>query len=496
MKAKGNSLGFKLLRLVFGSYFLVTLVVTVAQMSSEYRSIQDQIKKSLMSFEESFKGSLSEALWQYNVDQIHTIVTGMMKFDMVLGVKITNDHGRDLVQEGVTSADDYDPTYVHTFTLAHPGADGKPRILGAVTIYSGQKVVFARVSHGFTLILISSVIKTLCLWLIFLAFTKKIIVNPLNHFSQVVEESARLDKNSRQNLAKLSGLAARNDEIGDLSSEYMHMYLEILTTNENLQIACAESERLNRLKDDFLIMLSHELRTPLVPIIGWTQLLMTSNMDTEMTTKAIKIIERNANLQLQLVNDLLDASKILAKKLVLERSAANLLDIVKATIDTVEFSAKAKDITIEVHVERPVPAINVDSRRLQQALLNLLTNAIKFTKKSGRIYLRLNQQEQMAVLKISDTGIGIHPEFLPFVFERFRQASTSTTREFGGLGLGLSLVKDIIELHGGTVAASSDGVDSGATFVVCMPTSPELAGDAGVTDRDGRDTVASQGLDR
>jgi signal transduction histidine kinase len=472
VNVKGNSLGFKLLRLVFGSYFLVTLVVTIAQMASEYLSTQEQIKKSLVSLEDSFKASLSEALWQYNFDQIDTIVTGMMKIDLVLGVRITNERGRDLVQRGSPPTDDRDRTYLHTFNLTHPGTDGNPRILGVVAIYSGHQVVFDRVEHGFALILVNSVIKTLCLWLIFLVFTKKIIVKPLNYFSQVVEQSARLDENSRDNLAKLSGLAARKDEIGDLSAKYVQMYQEILRTTEHLQIACDESERLSRLKDDFLIMLSHELRTPLVPIIGWTQLLMTGELGTEETARALHTIERNANLQLQLVNDLLDASKILANKLVLEKSTVELMDVVKAAIDTVELSAQAKDISIDVHVERPVPAIEADSKRLQQALLNLLTNAIKFTKKSGRIKLTIDHQGQMAVLKVSDTGIGIQPAFLPFVFERFRQASSSTAREFGGLGLGLSLVKDIIELHDGEVSASSNGVDSGATFVVLLPISP------------------------
>ena len=472
MNVKVNSLGFKLLRLVFGSYFLVTLVVTIAQMASEYRSTQEQIKKSLVSLEEPFKASLSEALWQYNFDQIDTIVTGMMKIDLVLGVRITNEQGRGLVQRGITPTDERDRTYLHTFNLMHPGADGKPRLLGAVAIYSGHQVVFDRVEHGFTLILVNSVIKTLCLWFIFLAFTKKIIVNPLNYFSQVVEQSARLDENSRDNLAKLSGLAARKDEIGDLSAEYVHMYQEVLRTTENLQIACDESERLNRLKDEFLIMLSHELRTPLVPIIGWTQLLMTGDLDTEETAKALHTIERHAKLQLQLVNDLLDATRFLANKLVLEKSSVELMDVVKATIETVELSARAKDISIDVHVERPVPSIEADSKRLQQAVLNLLTNAIKFTKKSGRIKLTIDHQGPMAVLMISDTGIGIQPAFLPFVFERFRQASSSMAREFGGLGLGLSLVKDIIELHGGEVSASSDGLGSGATFVVYLPISP------------------------
>lgn len=238
---------------------------------------------------------------------------------------------------------------------------------------------------------------------------------------------------------------------------------------ESEQQARAQAEAANRIKDEFLAVLSHELRTPLNPILGWTRLLRRGTLDSSKTAAALATIERNAQLQVQLIEDLLDISRILQGKLSLNSTSINLKTTITAAIETVHLAAEAKNIQIQTQLEPTVGDVLGDAARLQQVVWNLLTNAIKFTPDGGRVEVELKTIDSYAQIQIRDTGKGIKPEFMPYVFDTFRQADSSTTRTFGGLGLGLAIVRHIVELHGGTVKAESSGEGQGATFTVTLP---------------------------
>ncbi|MBW4574113.1 MAG: response regulator [Aphanothece sp. CMT-3BRIN-NPC111] len=241
------------------------------------------------------------------------------------------------------------------------------------------------------------------------------------------------------------------------------------------QAARSAAETANRIKDEFLAVLSHELRSPLNPILGWSKLLQDRKLDEVRTAYALETIERNAKLQVQLIDDLLDVSRILQGKLSLNVAAVNLATTITSALETVRLAASAKSIQIQMVLEPEVGQILGDSGRLQQVIWNLLSNAVKFTPPGGRVEVRLEQVEGEAQITVSDTGKGITSNFLPHVFEYFRQADSAITRQFGGLGLGLAIVRQIVELHGGTVRADSPGEGQGATFMVKFPLMPQQA---------------------
>ena len=248
---------------------------------------------------------------------------------------------------------------------------------------------------------------------------------------------------------------------------------------ESERAARAESERASRLKDEFLATLSHELRTPLNAILGWTHLLRAKPGDGQQTAEGLETIERNARAQTQIVNDLLEMSRIVSGKLRLDVQRVDLSSVVDAAIGTVKPAADAKGIHLRTVLEPLAGYVSGDPARLQQILWNLLSNAIKFTPEGGRVDVRLERTGADVAVTVSDTGQGIKADFLPFIFDRFRQADASTTRLHRGMGLGLAIVKNLAEMHGGVVTAASDGDGTGSTFIVRLP----LATYAEGTDR-------------
>ncbi|MDI3289436.1 response regulator [Polyangium sp. 15x6] len=235
------------------------------------------------------------------------------------------------------------------------------------------------------------------------------------------------------------------------------------------QAARAELERTGRLKDEFLALLSHELRTPLTAILGWSQLLLTRGPSDEFLRRGLGTIERNARTQAKLIDDLLDMSRIISGRLSLEMEAVDLAEMLETMLESAEPAAKTKGIRLELSIATAGEQVLGDPNRLQQIVWNLLSNSMKFTPKGGQVKVSLRREGAFAHLAVTDTGIGIDPGFLPYVFEQFRQADASTTREHGGLGLGLSIVHHLVELHGGTVEAQSAGKDQGASFTVKLP---------------------------
>jgi PAS domain S-box-containing protein len=229
--------------------------------------------------------------------------------------------------------------------------------------------------------------------------------------------------------------------------------------------------RANRIKDEFLATLSHELRTPLNAIVGWTRLLRTGRLDERTAARALETIDRNATLQAKLVEDLLDVSRIITGKLRLRIADIDPISVLEAAINSVRPAADAKGIRIEADLDSAAGLIVADGDRLQQVMWNLLSNAIKFTPAEGHVRVSLRQGAGGLVIHVEDNGAGIEPAFLPYVFDRFRQADSSTTRQHGGLGLGLAIVRHLVELHGGTVHADSPGEGHGACFTVTLPRS-------------------------
>jgi hypothetical protein len=230
-----------------------------------------------------------------------------------------------------------------------------------------------------------------------------------------------------------------------------------------------EAETANRLKDEFLATLSHELRTPLNSILGWAQMLRLKRLKENDYTRAVESIERNSKSLTALIEDLLDVSRIITGNLSLNFQPIELASVIEAALNTVRPAAQAKAITILYFNNSKVSPILGDATRLQQVMWNLLSNAVKFTPPKGQVQIRLRQIEDSVIIIVSDTGQGIEPEFLPYVFDRFRQADSSSTRLQGGLGLGLSIVRHLVELHGGTVQAQSPGLGEGTTFTLKFP---------------------------
>jgi PAS domain S-box-containing protein len=235
------------------------------------------------------------------------------------------------------------------------------------------------------------------------------------------------------------------------------------------QASRAEAEAANRLKDEFLATVSHELRTPLTAILGWGKMLSGGHVSEDRRAEALETIVRNAQAQAQLINDLLDVSRIITGKLRLEVRTVELAEVIEAAIAAVQPAASAKGIGLQAALDPRAGLVLGDPDRLQQVVWNLLSNAVKFTQRGGSVQVRLARGGPHVEVAVSDTGQGIEPEFLPHVFERFRQADMGTTRRHGGLGLGLSIVRHLVELHGGTVSAESEGWGHGATFRVTLP---------------------------
>ncbi|HEY9735205.1 MAG TPA: PAS domain S-box protein [Trichocoleus sp.] len=283
-------------------------------------------------------------------------------------------------------------------------------------------------------------------------------------------------------------------QMASVAIENARLYKAEQRARAAAEAAREEAQAANRVKDEFLAVLSHELRSPLNPILGWSTLLQSNKLDEAKTAQALATIQRNAKLQSELIEDLLDVSRILRGKLSLSAVPVRLDAIIRAAMETVRLAAEAKFIHLEAALAPEIGLVSGDSTRLQQVIWNLLSNAVKFTPEGGRVTVRLEQTESKQIeprvprsastredalprrayaqITVTDTGQGIEPEFLPYVFDYFRQADGATTRKFGGLGLGLAIVHHLVELHGGTVEVESPGVGQGATFVVRLPLMP------------------------
>ncbi len=308
------------------------------------------------------------------------------------------------------------------------------------------------------------------------------VVNLVSQLAQGVEPRVMLQNRNYTKAGKVIDCEWYNSALMNESGNLVSVLSLVLDVSDRVrllaerdrvlqqeQTAREQAETANRIKDEFLAVLSHELRTPLNPILGWANLLKSRKLTPAKTVEAINIIERNAKLQVNLIEDLLDVSRILQGKLNLNVSTVNLGATIAAAIETVSLAAQTKGIEIQTIIEPDLGQVAGDPARVQQIIWNILSNAIKFTPNGGQVQVRLERVDIYAQLTITDTGKGINPEFLPYIFDYFRQEDSTTTRKFGGLGLGLAIVRNLAELHGGSVEVHSLGVGHGSTFTVRLP---------------------------
>lgn len=298
-----------------------------------------------------------------------------------------------------------------------------------------------------------------------------------------MQQSARISPLSQD--GEVIGTLTIIDDVTERVTREFQLQAQLEARSEllaNEKAARQDAEAANRLKDEFLATISHELRTPLTAIVGWSTLLRSGQLDPATTTRAIETIYRNAHSQTQLISDLLDVSRIISNKMQLTVSNVSLASIIETSLDAIRPEAESRQILLQSTIEQDLPLISGDAERLQQVIWNLLSNAMKFTPNGGTVHVGLKHSNSDVEIAVRDSGIGIDPQFLPYVFDRFRQANSATTRAHGGLGLGLNIVRELVELHNGSVTVHSDGLGKGATFLVTLPIgrsqSIEEAGDA------------------
>jgi len=285
-------------------------------------------------------------------------------------------------------------------------------------------------------------------------------------------------------LRDIDDLTRFNESMDQSLTHAVRSYVEMVERDREAllaseQLSRREAEAANRAKDVFLGTLSHEMRTPLNAIVGWLSILGHENAEPRHFQEGLKVIERNTRAQVQLIDDVLDVSRIVSGKLRIDIRSCQLADVINAGVNVVGTAAEARHIAVNVHLDPLANEAWCDSARMQQVVWNLVSNAVKFTPKGGRVDVSLSREQSSFQIQVSDTGQGINSELLSHVFDRFRQADSSTRRRFGGLGLGLSIVKYIVEAHGGTVEAASEGEGKGSTFIVYLPIRAVRLGDEG-----------------
>ncbi len=285
-------------------------------------------------------------------------------------------------------------------------------------------------------------------------------------------EIARLEQRAQSLSAEIEHRRELEDALRRMLADREHAEIERGRLLARAEAAREDAETASRLKDEFLAVMSHELRTPLNAILGWSQIVNRPDNDAATIGRGLEVIQRNARLQLHVIDDLLDMSRIITGKMTLRMAPVDLHDVMTEAVETVRPAVIAKDIALDLHLDANAQHMTGDRDRLQQIVWNLLSNALKFTPAEGRIELRLEYADGHMQIVVRDNGLGIAPAFLPHVFDRFRQADTGTTRTYGGLGVGLAVVRHLVEAHGGTISAASEGEGCGATFTLKMPVHP------------------------
>jgi signal transduction histidine kinase/ActR/RegA family two-component response regulator len=354
------------------------------------------------------------------------------------------------------------------------GPDGEE--VGRLQVVFDRSASLARAAYNASIVFAIAIVMMLIAYYLATRI-RRFLVRPIAELastartvSETKDYSLRAQRFSDDELGEFT--EAFNEMLAQIQQqalEIQHSHDQRTQLLESEQAARSEAERASRLKDEFVATLSHELRTPLSAILGWAHILREPNLQPEQVTAGVEVIERNARAQAQIIEDLLDMSRIIAGQIRLDVQQVELKDVLDSALATVRPAAEARGIRLHTVFDTKVGPVRGDPQRIQQIVWNLLSNAIKFTPRDGRVQVALERVNSHVEISVSDTGQGIKPEFLPHVFDRFRQADGSTTRRHSGLGLGLSIVKQLVELHGGTIRAKSGGPDQGSTFIVELP---------------------------
>jgi signal transduction histidine kinase len=340
--------------------------------------------------------------------------------------------------------------------------EDRGQMLGRIEVVFDLSELHRHLLRSLLLSLAVSAVAVLLVYLFALRISG-LLIRPIALLSQTARDVSETKDYS------LRARKVSDDELGMFTDTFNQMLEQIRKQDLEIQASRADAQQASRLKDEFLATLSHELRTPMTPILGWAQILQRGSRSDPQVLQAAEVIERNARAQNKIVDDLLDMSRIVSGKVRLDVQSVDLPRLVSDSLDTVAAAALARGIELHSEIQPGIGTIQADPHRLQQVLWNLLSNAIKFTGSGGSVHILLRSTAGAVDIAVSDTGQGIGPEFLPHVFERFRQADSSNTRQHAGLGLGLSIVKQLVELHGGSVRARSAGEGQGATFIVSLP---------------------------
>ena len=470
--------------------YRITRRMAVDDLSIQARLILDSAK-SAIAFEDAKVGS--EALYSLQaVEEVRTACLYDEKHHILAIYYRTDDSARC----PTVPPPDYTSVEAGRITVVVSQVEDGKR-LGVVYVRADLTAVEQQL-RGQILILLAVLLIALGVATFLSAWLQALVSEPIRSLAATATAvSSRGDYSIRAKRATDDELGVLVDAFNRMLDRIQMREEELSRANEDLRREIAERKRAeqeraellvrereaNRLKDEFLATLSHELRTPLNAILGWTRLLRGRALRETQVESALEKVERNALMQARLVEDLLEVSRITTGKLRLDMRAIDLVALARTAVESIRPAAEARGLTIERDFERAAMPTVGDPDRLQQVIWNLLSNAVKFTPPGGRVRVSLNRRENVDVIVISDSGVGIEPSFLPNVFDTFRQADASATRAHGGLGLGLSIVRHLVEVHGGSVTAESEGRDRGATFIVTLPvrTHKARADDPGAT---------------
>ncbi len=481
----------KLVFMIMSTAIPVLVLSSVGYISLDYYRTRDTIRRDLAAQTDLILKSSTAALQFLDPATAREILRTLAPNEHIRRACLYDGGGRVFAEYVALSAVQCPPLpgedgyrfSSDTLTMMASLSDDRGRRTGALYVLSDLDVLKARLNAQLAIVAIVLVLTTIVALLI-ASRVHSIVSDPVTDLARTATDVSRRGDYS------LRAARTTEDELGVLVDAFNRMLegiqlrdRELSTANEELRNEVAERRRAeheradllvreraaNRLKDEFLATLSHELRTPLNAILGWTRLLRSAAVPRADMDRALEKVERNAQVQARLVEDLLEVSRITTGKLRLEVKPLDLATLATTAIESIRPTAEARGVTIDRHFESPTLPTAGDPDRLQQVIWNLLSNAVKFTGAGGLVTVGLKRDDQTDELVVSDTGLGIEPAFLPNVFDTFRQADGTSTRAYGGLGLGLSIVRHIVDLHGGEVRAESEGKDKGSRFTVRLP---------------------------
>jgi signal transduction histidine kinase len=470
-------------RLTIISILTITLALIVSSavfLVYDRLSVQEMIGRRMQSQADTIAFNTATAMVFDDPDSARTTLTGLRSDPHVISARINRPDGSlfaEYTREPRTNGAADSPAAANS-DLGRPGIDNlvvnrsitfEGKSLGTLFIRSDLLERDERF-RTYAVIVVAVSVLAFGVALTFGRFAQRSVSEP------ILELAKSAHRIADQHDFSVRPVARTQDEVGTLVAAFNEMLdglqrrdEELRTTYHELEKRIEEADGANRLKDEFLATLSHELRTPLNAILGWAHILRRGGLDADATDRALETISRNALAQGQIIADILDMQRITAGKLRLSLEPVELSHVVKRAIDTVSPAARVKEIEVKAVLDEDVGPVLGDEGRLQQVLWNLLTNAVKFTPKGGLVRVELRKVNSHAELTVEDTGPGLEEAFIPFAFDRFRQADSSSTRRHGGLGLGLAIVRNLVELHGGSVAAGNRTVGKGALFVVRLP---------------------------